>query len=187
MRELRLPSALLVLACLLSGCSAPAPAPSPVTPVSAPEPVQVSAPEPTPTPEPTPQPGPSEPAGATPVLGSHPPAAPATPADDARPAETVDIRGRVVQARRNAQGELPVGTLQVEGPLEQDTRYDKATIHVGHQSKIFLGRDGKPASFGFIHTGDLVEVTFLGPPTEATESHPLKATAAKVVILEHVP
>ena len=130
---------------------------------------------PAPTPEPTPQPGPSEPAGATPVLGSH------------SPAETVDIRGRVVQARRNAQGELPVGTLQVEGTLEPGTRYDKATVHVGHGSRIFVGREGKPASFSFIHTGDLVEVTFTGPPTAATESNPVKGTAAKVVVLEHIP
>lgn len=96
----------------------------------------------------------------------------------------MDIRGKVVQARRNAQGEPPVGTLQVEGALEPGTRYDKATIHVGHKSRIFLGRGGKPASFSFIHTGDLVEVTFAGP---VAESYPVKATAATIVILEHVP
>jgi hypothetical protein len=137
-----------------------------------------------PPPEATPQPGPSNPAGATPTL--HAP----SPATDEKPVETVDIRGRVTQARRNGQGELPVGTLQVEGSLEPGTRYAKATIHVGHKTKIFLGRSGpdrKQASFSFIHSGDLVEVTFVGPPAETTGSDPVKATAATIVILEHTP
>jgi hypothetical protein len=120
-----------------------------------------------------PQPGPSQPAGATPALGSH---APQT--------EPVDIRGRVTQARRNSMSEPPVGTIQVEGKLEPGTRYEKAVIHVGHKTRVFLGRDGKAASFAFLHEGDLVEVTFEGP---ATEEDPVKATAAKIVILEHAP
>jgi hypothetical protein len=168
LRELRptILSALLIFACLLPGCSTPAPA----QPQS-------------PTPETAPQPGPSYPAGATPTLH-----APAPAAAEDKPAETVDIRGRVIQARRNGQGELPVGTLRVEGALEPGTRYAKATIHVGHQTKIFFGRSGsdrRRASFSFIHSGDLVEVTFTGPVTEATESQPVKGTAATVVILEH--
>lgn len=161
MRASRLLPVLLISTWIASACSAPAPAQAPA-----------------PTPEPTPQPGPSQPAGATPTLGSVPPDKPA------ETAETVDIRGKVVQARRNAQGEPPVGTLQVEGALEPGTRYDKATIHVGHKSRIFLGRGGKPTSFSFIHIGDLVEVTFTGP---VAESYPVKATAATVVILEHTP
>lgn len=157
MRDLRLPSLLLIFFCL-SACSAPAPAQAPAT-----------------TPEPTSQAEPSPPAAETPAP------APA-------PAE-VDIRGRVTQARRNAQGEPPVGTLQVEGTLEPGTHYDKATIHVGHETKIFVGRGpgGKAASFAFIHSGDLVEVTFAEPVTKATESNPVKATAATVVVLEHTP
>lgn len=133
---------------------------------AAPAPAQAPSPEP-------PQPGPSEPAGATPTLGGNKPAT-----------ETVDIRGRVVQARRNAQGEPPVGTLQVEGTLEPGTRYDKATVRVSRETKIFLGHDGKPTSFSFLHEGDLVEVTFSGP---VAESYPVQATAARIVILEHTP
>ena len=171
MRDLRpaILSALLILSgllfsSLLPGCATQAPA----QPQS-------------PPPEPAPQPGPYSPAGATPTL--HAP----SPATDDKPVETVDIRGRVVQARRNAQGELPVGTLQVEGSLEPGTRYDKATVHVGHDTKIFLGRGGRPTSFSFIHSGDLVEVTFAGPPAETTGSDPVKATATTIVILEHTP
>jgi hypothetical protein len=151
----------LIFVWLVSGCSTPAPAQP-----------QAPAPE-TVSPEPAP--------------------APPTPPADAKPAaaaETVDIRGRVIQARRNGQGELPVGTLQVEGALEPGTRYAKATIHVGHQTKIFFGPSGsdrRRASFSFIHSGDLVEVTFTGPPTETTESDPVKATADRIVILEHTP
>ena len=154
MHHLRPLSVLLILAGLLSGCSAPA---------------QAQAPKSEP-----PQPGPSEPAGATPTLGGHKPPE----------AETVDIRGRVVQARRNAQGEPPVGTLQIEGTLEPGTRYDKATVRVSRETKIFLGRDGKPASFSFLREGFLVEVTFSGP---VAESYPVQATAARIVILEHTP
>lgn len=98
--------------------------------------------------------------------------------------EPVDIRGRVIQTRRNSMGEPPVGTVRVEGTLEPGTRYDKATIHVGRKTRIFLGHDGKPASFSFLHTGDLVEVTFVGP---VAESYPVQATADKIVILEHIP
>jgi hypothetical protein len=102
------------------------------------------------------------------------------------PPETVDIRGRVVQARRNVMGEPPVGTIRVEGTLEPGTRYDKATILADHKTKVFLGRDGKRASFSFIHSGDLVEVTFVGPPAKTTTGpDPIKATAARIVILEH--
>jgi hypothetical protein len=158
-------SALLVSAWLLSGCATPAPAQAPA-----------------PTPEP-PQPGPSSSAGATPTLGSGAPPVAAAPTGEEKPAETVDIRGRVIQARRNGQGEPPVGTLQVEGTLEPGTRYDKATVHVGHTTRIYL-KSGKPASFSFVHSGDLVEVTFAGP---VEESSPVKATAARIVILEHIP
>ena len=164
MRNLRLLSILLIFVCLISACSAPAPAQAPV---SAPEPAQAPTAAPATVPEPAP--APSQPTAETPA-----------------PAE-VDIRGRVTQARRNGQGEMPVGTLQVEGALEPGTHYAKATIHVGHQSRVFLGRNGKPASFSFIHSGDLVEVTFDGPVTEATEANPVKATAATIVILEHIP
>jgi hypothetical protein len=116
----------------------------------------------------------------------HPqPAAAATPAPE--PAVKVDIRGRVVQAHRNGQGDPPVGTIVVEGPVEPDTRYAKASILIDRKSKVFVGRGGKRAAFAFIHSGDLVEVTFAGPATEATESDPVKATAAEVVILEHTP
>lgn len=119
---------------------------------------------------------------------AQPAASPAAATPTPTPAPTiVDIRGRVTQARRNGQGELPVGTLQVEGPLEPDTRYDKATVHVGHKSRVYVGRERKPASFSFIHSGDLVEVIFEGPPTAATESQPVKGTAATVVVLEHKP
>jgi nucleoid-associated protein YgaU len=180
MRDLRpaILSALLIssgllFSSLLPGCSTPAPA----------------QPESAPPPDATPAVSePGEPAAPA------EPAPPAQPADaKPAPAETVDIRGRVTQARRNGQGELPVGTLQVEGALEPGTRYAKATIHVGHQTKIFLGRSGpgqKPASFSFIHSGDLIEVIFVGPPTgttETTESDPVKATADRIVILEHTP
>jgi hypothetical protein len=123
-------------------------------------------------------PAPAQPQAEPPVVQPEP----SSPAD--KPAEPVDIRGRVVQTRRNAQGEPPVGTVQVEGTVEPGTRYDKATIHVGHDTRIFLGRDGRPTSFSFLHTGDLVEVTFTGP---VAESNPVQAMAARIVILEHVP
>jgi hypothetical protein len=133
-------------------------------------------------------PGCAAPAPAQPQVEAVPAGQPADqhagqPAGEAQPAAQVDIRGRVTQSRRNSQGEPPVGTVQIEGKVEPGTRYDKAVVHVGHQTKIFLGRDGKPASFSFLHSGDLVEVTFTGP---VAESYPVKATAAKIVILEHV-
>jgi PBP1b-binding outer membrane lipoprotein LpoB len=152
MRTLR-PAHILLIACFLPGCSAPAPAQPPTS-------LETSPPAPAAAVTPTPAPA------------------------ETKPAEPVDIRGRVIQARRNAQGEPPVGTLQVEGALEPGTRYDKATIRVGHETQIFLGRGGKRTSFSFIHSGDLVEVTFTGP---VAESYPVQATADRIVILEHTP
>ena len=160
MRTPAILSIVLTFACL-AGCSTPAPAQPQDEPAAS-----------------QPQPGPSYPAGATPTLGSGAPRA------EDKPAEPVDIRGRVTQARRSSLGEPPVGTIQVEGTVEPGTRHDKATIRVSRETKIFLGRDGKPASFTFLHTGDLVEVTFTGP---VAESYPVQATAARIVILEHVP
>jgi len=156
-------SIVLIFACLLPGCSTPAPAQPQDSPAAG-----------------QPQPGPSYPAGATPALGSH--AQPVTEPPAEPPAETVAIRGRVIQTRRNSMSDPPVGTVRVEGTLESDTLYAKATIHVSRKTRLFLGRNGKPASFSFLQNGDLVEVTFTGP---VEESDPVKATAARIVILEH--
>jgi hypothetical protein len=123
-----------------------------------------------------------------PACSTPPPVSAAAPASTPTPAPEpmakVDIRGRVLQAHRNAQGDPPVGTILVEGPLTPDTRYTKASILINRESKLLVGRGGKRASFGFIHSGDLVEVTFAGP---VAESDPVKATAAEVIILEHTP
>jgi hypothetical protein len=117
-----------------------------------------------------------------PAPAAPPPETAPPPAAGTDQAVKVDIRGRVVQAHRNAQGEPPVGTIVVEGPVEADTRYARASILVDRSSKVFVGRGGKRAAFAFIHSGDLVEVTFAGA---VAESDPVKATAAEVVILEH--
>ena len=72
--------------------------------------------------------------------------------------------------------------MLVEGKLEQDTSFDKASATVNMRSTVL--RDNTPITglfaFSEIKKGDTVEVTFNGP---VAESYPVQGAAATVRIL----
>lgn len=108
----------------------------------------------------------------------------ATPAPSSEIPAGVHIRGRITVHHRSVQGEPPIGTIQVEGSLEPDTRHDKAVVRITRDTKIFKGRGGRRMPFNSLVIGTLVEATFTGP---VAESYPVQATASEVVILEKAP
>jgi len=85
------------------------------------------------------------------------------------------VRGDIVQGKDGI-------TMLVEGKLEQDTSFDKASVTVNMSSKVL--RDETPITglfaFSEIKKGDTVEVTFNGP---VAESYPVQGVAAIVRIV----
>jgi len=76
----------------------------------------------------------------------------------------------------------------VEGPLYEDTSYDKAYISITPSTLIFkidnlLSSNSQfiPIPFRELQTGMIVEVTFTGP---VLESYPVQATAKKIVVFD---
>lgn len=91
---------------------------------------------------------------------------------------TIGIRG-IVQGI--VQGKDGI-TMLVEGKLEHDTSFDKASVTVNMSSKV--QRDNTPIAshfaFAEIKEGDMVEVTFNSP---VAESYPVQGVAATVRIV----
>ena len=76
----------------------------------------------------------------------------------------------------------------MEGPLYEDTSYDKAYISITSSTQIFkidnlLSSSSQfiPIPFIELQTGMIVEVTFTGP---VLESYPVQATAKKIVVFD---
>ncbi len=96
-------------------------------------------------------------------------------ADDSR---TIGIRGVVKDIVQGKDGI----TMLVEGKLEQDTSFDKASVTVNMSSKVLRDKTPITGVFAFsqIKEGDTVEVTFDGP---VAESYPVQGVAAIVCIV----
>jgi len=90
----------------------------------------------------------------------------------------IGIRGVVTDIVRGKDGI----TMLVEGKLEHDTSFDKASVTVNMKSVVL--RDNTPITglfaFSEIKKGDTVEVTFNGP---VAESYPVQGVAATVRIV----
>ncbi|PYI51549.1 DUF3221 domain-containing protein [Paenibacillus flagellatus] len=97
----------------------------------------------------------------------------------------VSIRG-VVQSVNDVSGGKEKG-LFVEGKLEPDTKFDKASIRVKPSTSVYAVKNGKKekASMNDLHKGQRVEVSFGDNPV--AESYPVQAEAEQVVILESDP
>lgn len=91
------------------------------------------------------------------------------------PAETPSIRGTVVTIDFSVGGS---GSFLVEGEIEPDTQYDRASVSVTGATRWY-GADGRPAESGVLAIGSHVEVWFEGP---VAESYPVQATAGAVKI-----
>jgi hypothetical protein len=99
----------------------------------------------------------------------------------------VDIRGTIVDFQQMEQPgperTAVLGAILVEGAVEEDTRYDKASIAVRRSTGVFkqIGVERRPATFADLRIGQFAEARFAGP---VRETYPLQGTAAEIVILE---
>lgn len=98
----------------------------------------------------------------------------------------VDIRGTITSVSA-AEGEArengTVGMVLIEGVLEEDTSYDRASVTVTDKTEILerSGEELRTVDFHELQEGQRVEATFTGP---VAESYPVQARASRVVILE---
>ena len=104
------------------------------------------------------------------------------------PAETTPktnpaIRGSITSRNpAGGQGGL-VGSILVEGNIEGDTQFDKASIAITSETQIFeqVEQERRPATFEALQVGQKVEAWFTGP---VAESYPVQAVASDIVILK---
>lgn len=97
--------------------------------------------------------------------------------------EKSDIRGSITNISK-ADSKDVEGWILVEGAIEKDTGFDKASITVTNKTKIFqLDNNGvkSKVSFGSLKMDQKVEVQFTGP---VRESYPVQADALEIRILE---
>lgn len=71
----------------------------------------------------------------------------------------------------------------VEGKVEQDTQYDKASIRIKDNTKIYEKDAKKELEVNSLKEGAKVEVIFEGP---VAESYPVQADAKTIIITEQV-
>ncbi len=90
-----------------------------------------------------------------------------------------DIRGMITSVTPGS-GDV-LGTVLIEGRIEPDTGYDKASVRVEEDTEIFM-RQGTAlveATWSAVAEGLVVEAWFEGP---VAESYPVQAKAGRIVI-----
>jgi thioredoxin-related protein len=94
--------------------------------------------------------------------------------------DTIGIRGKVTSI--TASGENTV--IMVEGQIEKDTAYDKASVTIKADTNVVRQEGGKDTAVKpeDIELSDTVEVIFAGP---VAESYPVQGTANLVRILSN--
>ncbi len=98
----------------------------------------------------------------------------------------VDIRGDITNIRlADAQSrEMGViGHVLIEGVVEEDTKFDKASVKITDKTYIYeqKGQDRRLVTFNSLKIGQRVQARFIGP---VMESYPVQATAIEIVILK---
>lgn len=97
----------------------------------------------------------------------------------------VDIRGTITSlspADEQAKAAGTLGSILVEGTVEKDTSFDKASIRITDKTRI-LERQAQgevEVNFDTFKLGQTVEAKFTGP---VAESYPVQAVAGEVIIL----
>jgi beta-N-acetylhexosaminidase len=89
------------------------------------------------------------------------------------------IRGQITKITQNPEGKT--ATLLVEGQKEEDTQYDKASVRVTSDTKIYKGDSKTKLSMTDIKEGMKVEIYWDGP---VAESYPVQMGANIIKILE---
>jgi len=99
----------------------------------------------------------------------------------------VDIRGNIVEVHRidtpGSERNAILGALLIEGVIEADTKYDRASVTITAETEIFelRGEERFQVIFDDVTVGHRAEVRFAGP---VRETYPFQGTAAELVILE---
>src|SRR4030042_6675545 len=96
-----------------------------------------------------------------------------------------DIRGSITSINKStgdSTGDI-IGSILIEGNIEKDTEYDKASVTITKDTRIFESKRGTliKASFGSLKPNQRVQALFTGP---VAESYPVQVKAKEVVILE---
>lgn len=94
--------------------------------------------------------------------------------------ENPDIRGSITTLTPGS-GDV-IASLLIEGDIEPDTSYDKASVRIDDDTRIYRSEAGQLAEVtaGDLAEGQEVEAWFVGP---VAESYPVQARAGKIVII----
>lgn len=95
-----------------------------------------------------------------------------------------DIRGQITDIfiMESEEGGGMLGSILIEGSLEEDTEFDRASVTLMADTRIYeqLGEEVVEAAFSDLQVGQRVQAVFTGP---VAESYPVQATAAEILIL----
>ena len=100
---------------------------------------------------------------------------------DAAPgANDPDIRG-VITSISDGTGDV-IGSVRIEGTIDEDTSYDKAVVRVEGDTLLFrqVGSAMMEITFADLTVGQTVEAWFTGP---IAESYPVQVKASQIVIV----
>jgi hypothetical protein len=91
----------------------------------------------------------------------------------------IHIRGEITSISRYGD----TTSILIEGELEKDTAYDKASASVSSKTRIIDKRGGQETKTdaGILETGLTVEACFEGA---VAESYPVQATAGSVFVID---
>ena len=93
--------------------------------------------------------------------------------------DKIGIRGEITSLAQGQNGQLL--SIMVEGSLESDTMFDKASIFIADKTKIIEKATGKKVQKADLKEGQKVEVVVEGP---VRESYPVQADAKEIRVLE---
>lgn len=104
----------------------------------------------------------------------------------ATPATGADIRGTITnlhQADAQSREGGIVGSVLIEGVIEEDTQFDRASVTITDKTRIFeqKGEERRAVTFESLAIGQRVEARFTGP---VLESYPVQVRASEIVILK---
>jgi hypothetical protein len=93
--------------------------------------------------------------------------------------EDLAIRGKIVAVGDSEDGKGR--TALVEGAKDKDTKYDKASVTIPADAKLYILKDGKKQAtdVASLKSGQVVEISFAG---EVMATSPVQGTAKQVVI-----
>lgn len=89
------------------------------------------------------------------------------------------IRGEIKKISTADSGK--VKGILVEGKIEKDTEYDKASVSITEKTKIYEQDGEKKVEAGSLKEGMKVEVDFEGP---VNESYPIQSGAKTIKVLK---